>query len=404
MTAVPTWTVSAPRVTPYGDGSVTSVTAAVAERVLEFRLPAGHLVTDRAEPFLAATLIPAMKAGAALELPTAISPTLLRNVVTIQDIWTSWDRSLGRVPVSAGAAAGGEPPRGNGVAAFFSGGVDSFYTALKHRDDISALVFVHGFDVPLVNAELRSSISSALRTAAADLGKPLIEVETNLRTFSERYAPWSERYHGSALAAVALLLAPMFRRFYIPGSFPYSYLEPWASHPLLDPLWSTASLEIVHDGCEASRLEKVRAIRSSDSALRTLRVCWEDPRGARNCGHCEKCLRTMVNLELTGGLRDCPTFDRPLDLGAVARVPVPDACARMFIEENLRACDELGGRPRLARALRASLSRTYYRGIGPLFRGDLAGRVSRRLRRLTGRRPLAWDYERSYAFAAEAPR
>jgi len=39
-----------------------------------------------------------------------------------------------------------EPVLQAGAEAFFSGGVDSFYTFLKHRHEITDLAVVHGFD------------------------------------------------------------------------------------------------------------------------------------------------------------------------------------------------------------------------------------------------------------------
>ena len=395
------WTVSAPTLTDQGSGDTTSVSATVSglrPHTLEYRVPAGTPVSGRSDAFLAATLLPAMRARVKLELEGPTSGLLRQNVRTIQDIWACWDLSFARVDMTGPSVRG--PESAGGVACFFSGGVDSFYTALKHKDEISALVFVHGFDLPLANADLRASVSRALRAAATELGKPLIEVQTNVRTFSERQVPWSE-YHGSALASVALLLAPMFGRVYIPASFPYSYLEPWGSHPLLDPLWRTEDLEIIHDGCEATRVEKVRSIVASETALRWLRVCWEAPGGAYNCGRCEKCLRTMVNLEIAGALDRCATFDRALDLRRVARAPAPDACALMFVADNLRACEERGDQPALVRALRDCLSRRYYRGIGVLARGDLMRRIARRARGIVRSDTMPWDYERAYAFAAQ---
>ena len=37
----------------------------------------------------------------------------------------------------------------------------------------------------------------------------------------------------------------------------YAHLGPLGSHPLLDPLWSSEDVELVHDGCEATRLDKL---------------------------------------------------------------------------------------------------------------------------------------------------
>src|SRR5574337_867736 len=49
-------------------------------------------------------------------------------------------------------------PTGRKVAVFFSGGLDSFYTLLKRRNEIDSLVFIHGFDIPLENVALREQV------------------------------------------------------------------------------------------------------------------------------------------------------------------------------------------------------------------------------------------------------
>jgi hypothetical protein len=54
----------------------------------------------------------------------------------------------------------------------------------------------------------------------------------------------------------------------------------------------------------------------SPVARRWLRVCHR--RTERNCGRCEKCLRTMAELHVVGALADCPTFECGLDPAAVA--------------------------------------------------------------------------------------
>ncbi len=269
----------------------------------------------------------------------------------------------------------GDVPPVRGSACFFTGGIDSFYTLLKRRDELTALIFVHGFDVSLTNAALLDTISAAMRQVASAFGKPLIEVKTNLREFSDRYVSW-EYYHGAALASVALLLSSRFSRVYVASTRSYAGLVPMGSHPLLDPLWSTEHTTIVHDGCEAARVEKVAAVARCDLVLRTLRVCWENPAGAYNCGRCEKCLRTMVDLRIAGVLDRCTTFARPLDLRAVSRLPVDRKTA--YFQESLRAVERLGTDPDLAKALRSSIAA---RGQAFWSFGRHAGR---RLRRLLG--------------------
>ena len=111
------------------------------------------------------------------------------------------------------------------------------------------------------------------------------------------------------------------------------------SHPALDPLWSTEAVEVVHDGAETRRVDKVAALAASPLALRYLRVCWENRGGAYNCGRCGKCMRTMVDLDLAGALghtvdatgtvstRDTPR-GRPESVMAVSSVKtVSNSCS-----------------------------------------------------------------------------
>ena len=77
------------------------------------------------------------------------------------------------------------------VAAFFSGGVDSLDLLLKHADIIDDLVFVRGFDVPLDDASRNAEVLGPVRAIAAEAGKRLLVVETNLRAFSDIHADWT---------------------------------------------------------------------------------------------------------------------------------------------------------------------------------------------------------------------
>lgn len=113
--------------------------------------------------------------------------------------------------------------------------------------------------------------------------KEVIEIETSLRDFSDEQVGWP-RYHGAALASVALCLQRSFAQIYVASTHPYDKLKPWGSSPLLDPFWSTRQMEIIHDGCEVDWLEKCRQVRKNKVALLNLRVCWENRSGTYNFG------------------------------------------------------------------------------------------------------------------------
>lgn len=322
---------------------------------LQYTMPPGAL-TNRVDPLIAAALLPAMKVGQPLQVAGTASQKLLRALPTIQDIFASWDPSLNHVSVQVQSEGGAQFAGTRGVASFFTGGVDSFYTALKHRNEIDALIFVHGFDIAIEDRDIQMEVSRSLRQAAEELGKPLIEVRTNLRSFLKPHIPWEFAY-GAGLASVALFLAPFFRKIYIASSFSYGELIPCGSHPLLDPLWSSEDMELVHDGSETTRGCKNLAIATSETALRHLRVCPLNRGAAMNCGRCGKCLRAMIWLHLAGVLERCPTFAQPLDPDAIARTDLPDAAGRIRIHEVLKALETRSDDRPLVEALHVVLRR-----------------------------------------------
>jgi hypothetical protein len=210
-------------------------------------------ISDGAETFLVASLLPAMRRGLALRTSSSVSPKLLQNLPRVQEILHGWDKTLRPVEVAAETRISGNPS--GGVGCFFSAGVDSFYTVLKHCHRITKLIFVHGFDVPLADTRQRATVVAGVRRAAAELGKPLIEVETNLREMSDLHVGW-EYYHGAALASVALLLSHQFGGVLYPGFTPSQNLFPWGSHPPRPAVGDWEAISFVHDGCEVTRFEK----------------------------------------------------------------------------------------------------------------------------------------------------
>jgi hypothetical protein len=327
------------------------------------RFPPGYrpMLTASADPFLALTLLPAMILGEPLHLDGTVSPALLANSERLQQIYRRWVTGAQVVPVTARSIApDAAPTHDDGVGCFFSGGVDSFHSLVTHERSITHLVLISGFDKGLRNPAVLEKARIALQEVAAASGKQPLEVSTNIRQFTDPLAPWSF-YHGGVLAAVALALSRGLSTFIVPSSYSYDQLHPWGSHPLLDPLWSLPGLQMVHDGCEFTRYEKVARIATADLALAHLRVCWNTGRGSdSNCGQCEKCLRTMMSLYLNGALGRCRTFRTPLMPRAVGSVRIKTEGQLAFTQENLR---ELALRPgRHDRALYRALRWAARRG------------------------------------------
>ena len=257
-------------------------------------------------------------------------------------IWSKWGFCSQEIPIVAAAVKGSTPAPNALRAIFFTGGVDSFYSLLKHRDCLDRLVFVQGFDIGLTDIEQYQLVESHLEDVAKRLGKTLLIVSTNLRALADLFLDWATRYHGAGLASVGLALEGNPRTLLIPSSFRYADVIPWGSHPLVDPLWSTEGCSFVHDGNEASRPEKIRLeLARSEVALAHLRVCWESKCGCYNCGVCEKCLRTMLSLKIANALDLCATLRSNLSPDDFTTIGFEGELPRYFIGENLEALESL---------------------------------------------------------------
>ena len=144
-------------------------------------------LTPTADAALAAALMPAMRHGGTLTVDAPISPRLLRGQWELQGLQRAWSRTwefgdpvLQEVEVHAPERDVGADVHGRGVGAFFSGGVDSWWTVLANPD-VTHLVFVRGFDLGPEKHDLADAVDARLHEVADALGLPLVTVDTNLR-------------------------------------------------------------------------------------------------------------------------------------------------------------------------------------------------------------------------------
>lgn len=274
-------------------------------------------------PWLACLLPLAVTLKEPLELALPVDPGLREGADALMQVWRGWYPGVTEpVPIEADLLPAGTPDLAARNATFFSGGLDSFYTLLRHepggdahhRIALDDLITIWGFDIPLEDRAAFERLSVRNEAIAAATRKSLVTIATNLRESSWQRTNWGRLGQAPALAAVGLALENRFQRVLLPSSIPYRSSKPWGTHPLVDPLLSTTRLAFRDDGAVARRVMKAQAVAGSDLAMRELRVCWMG-RSDTNCGRCEKCLRTLTMFELLG-LRDrCVSF--PADAWSV---------------------------------------------------------------------------------------
>ena len=257
-----------------------------------------------ADAALCMMLLPAARAKAALRIDADVDRRLYEAVPSLQAIARRYWNFAGG-PVTARGLVDRRPQGSS--AMFFSGGVDSFHTLRRRRDEVERLVFLRGFDIGLDDSERFAKARAWIGEVGGALGIPTVIVRSDLRQHSDfRRLKWSAA-HGAAMAAIAHALAPVASRFYFASG---DMRENWGSTPELDVLWSSSAVDFVNDGAESRRLDKVRAIADWPLVHRFLRVCWEHRSTALNCGACEKCVRTQAMFAIAGALDRIETFPR----------------------------------------------------------------------------------------------
>ncbi|HEY3910989.1 MAG TPA: hypothetical protein VGM07_14005 [Stellaceae bacterium] len=270
----------------------------------------------RADPFLCACFpLAAVHGEARIRVEAPACPMLVEGLRTAHAWWSGWGGMPGPAPAIETGARGGTPSAEPGPrrgAAFLSGGVDGLHLLMRNRrlyrrDDpayIRKALFIHGFDIGkrarAPELERFRAALCRLQPVAAETGLRLVPCRTDLRHLPSRPDFWTYRHNGAALAAVAhaALLNPAL--LFVGASHHAANPVPMGSHPAVDGLFSSQRITIVHDGARFTRLEKVRDLAAWPTALAALRVCPEVEGTQANCGRCEKCLRTRLELFVAG--------------------------------------------------------------------------------------------------------
>jgi hypothetical protein len=294
---------------------------AYPEQVLSFEVDTGDAddacTSDEpcAEAFLVACFpLAALHGEARVRVEGNPCPMLVEGLRTAHAWWASWGGMPPQAPVIESLPSGRaiDLRRPRRAVACLSGGVDGLHMLLRNRQlyrpsdpaYIREALFVHGFDIGKrarkpENEHFRMALA-LLEPVAAETGLRLIRCRTNLRDLPSKPGFWANRHNGAALAAVghAATLGPAF--LLIGGTYHVSDPVPVGSHPAVDGLFSSQRVTVIHDGSRFSRLEKVRELARWPTALAALRVCPNNIDGRPNCGECEKCLRTRLELLASG--------------------------------------------------------------------------------------------------------
>lgn len=320
---------------------------------------------DDASPFLPLALLPAMQRRDDVAVDGPVSPRLLRGAREAVELYRAWAPEL-RAPAIEVAAERAPADAASGVACFYSRGVDSTYSAAVPRaypGPLDRLLFIDGFDPNLGRDVMAEEIKSATANAER-LGLPIGVVTTNVHDLTRLFVSnWADMV-GAALAFVALGAARSGRAVVIPSSDSAATMCPTGTSPVLEPLFSTETTEVVHDSVALGRVRKGLWLgRERPDLLPELKVCFS-VNSVDNCGRCRKCLLTMASLRAVGALTAATRFPADVDLDALRTARFDTVMLRIELAELVRELDD-GRDPPLRAALLDALAQPMWTYPGP---------------------------------------
>ena len=270
-----------------------------------------YLCTERADAFLVNLLLFAMERGANIvckcdiserlyyQLTEYLIPCIASHISRYQSIAIEGNLSSEKLP-SANAF-------GTGV----SGGVDSLYTVLKHlkRNDghsLTHLLFCNaGTNGDFGGEDARETYRlryAFLKGFADECNLSVVPVDTNINEFLNQV---QEATHTFRTLSTSLIFQKLFSVYWYGSGYPFDKFRfsagDTAGYDLLTmQCISTENLTFYSSGGETTRLGKLKFISDNELAQKYLNVCIAG--GIPNCGHCEKCRRTIMGLYAIGKL------------------------------------------------------------------------------------------------------
>lgn len=290
-----------------------------------------YLCDDRADAFMLAVLMIGMKSKQDIAIHAPVSKKLLFNINnTIQPLFTKMMPGSGCVKI--------EVPEekcvkleGKSVGCGCSLGVDSLSSLYKHMGDdvvegyrVTHLALFNSGQLGYLDSEkneqtFRKAVEG-ITPFSNETKLPIVAVNTNLNELfvNGGFKTAVSRFVVSTLCC-PLALQKLFGKYVFASSysvedFEISIKDQSHAEGAYVPLLSTESTEIILSSAVMTRVEKTDFIRRNPLTPKYLDVCWAEQQASsivhqdkwlkdktkKNCGWCDKCIRTLFTLELLG--------------------------------------------------------------------------------------------------------
>jgi hypothetical protein len=335
-----------------------SVRSAGEDRSLWYRSPGATWHTKPAtHDFVAVALAHhAAAEGKDLVVEGPVMVPQLQRLDEFLQIWSVWRpdlfshieiRAEDEVPHTEQQESHGTPA---GAVMGFSGGVDAaFALAAHHSGTVGRLQQRISSGVLVVGWDLRHGDEAGLRRAA-DAAEQSLEhydvrpavVATN---WKDSVCPAWFMSYTCGLLSLLHLFSGDHAAAVLATDHNYRQelgMRPYAAHMIVNRLLGNPAFPVVSTGGTHRRIERVEFLKGHPALLSNLRVCYQQGAGGTNCGHCEKCVRTQLELRAVDADREVikQAFPHPMTPEDLQNASVTNATV---LEHFIDILDRLDG-------------------------------------------------------------
>lgn len=290
-----------------------------------------YLCENVADAFLVATLLPAVVYEQDVVVKASVSEKLYYNICNslIYTLSHVWKKKRIKVYVENLVV---NHYNGDGVGCGCSLGVDSFAAMIQHLSDecppsyrITHLTYFNvgamGYKDLLKAQKSFDKDFELVKEYASVHNLPVLCLESNISLLYKDFdfdQSGLFRNMSAVLSIQKLFSKYLYASSVSIGDFQLLASDPGYMEPMLLPLLSTESTELVEANPDMSRVDKTKMIIDNPDVKKYLYVCWKELLANKhpnseiarikdkklNCSRCEKCLRTLAAIDLLGKLNE----------------------------------------------------------------------------------------------------
>lgn len=303
-----------------------------------------YLCDELADCFLLSLLPIAVKHNQSITVKANVSPKLLYNIRTC--IEPMYQRIFNKSGCTKIYVEGTKLLNfnGNAFATGCSLGVDSLSSIFHHLENngIEGFRLTHltlfnsgqlgDYDLEASEKNFYNTVEE-IRPFADSLGLPIIAINSNLNSFYKDSGIYVLQTVALRTMSFAMSIQKLIRRYAFGSTYPldsirFDCFDTEHHEAAFLSLLSTENFQPILSDPFATRVEKTKYIIDKPLVSKFLKVCWAEQTAFEiwhnttylegktkvNCGWCDKCLRTLLTIEILNGVGDLGEYKEQFDL------------------------------------------------------------------------------------------